>query len=84
MTNLIQRGMRVTVTGGPMPFEGPVLGASDAALIVGLGAGGSVLLKRDIASTRPERWRLNGMPVEVAVRQEDFSERLRALEEKTR
>ena len=80
----MKRGTQVTVTGGLAPFTGVVLGASDAALIIGLGAGGSVLLKRDIASTRPERWRLNGMPVEVAVRQEDFSERLRALEEKTR
>jgi len=64
-----------------------VLGCSDILLIVQFLAGDVAYLRRDVASTKPLQWRLDGMPVEVcemAGRHADFSKKLAALEKKTR
>lgn len=68
---------------GARSFTGTFRGGSDLLMIVTLDAHNSVMLRRDLASTTPEQWRLQGLPVavEAAGTNPDFTARLaRVLE----
>ena len=90
---MFPKGTRIAITGGAT-LAGTVIGAIDLLLIVEHAPGCEVYLRRDPASTRPEQWRIGGLPVEVRalsqisefVEEEraQFRQRLFTLEKATR
>lgn len=80
----VANGALVAITGA-RAFKGVVMIVTDIAMIVDVGQGHSVTLRRDPASTKPLQWRFGGLPVTVRAvspPQADFGQRLQALREK--
>jgi hypothetical protein len=62
----MKRGMRISITGigTNLLVTGTIIGINDVAVNVMSGSA-TVVLRRDPASTKPDQWRIGGMPVTV-------------------